>query len=143
MISKVEAAAVMLSSLNQMYTFPRLFPSVPALSVCDQLAGEGLAGCGGVLKGDEYCARLCLSLSLFFFMSLSAPPPWAYQAQISKKFTALATITLPLSLVAGLFGMNVTVPGQAGSIAWWWGITGAMAILAIVLLIIFRYRGLF
>jgi magnesium transporter len=31
---------------------------------------------------------------------------------VMKRFSAIATILLPLSLVAGLFGMNIGVPGQ-------------------------------
>ena len=31
--------------------------------------------------------------------------------ELMKKFSAIATIFLPLNLVAGLWGMNVIVPG--------------------------------
>ena len=43
------------------------------------------------------------------------------------KITVLATILVPLNLVAGLFGMNVHVPGQdAGGLGWWFGIVGVI-----------------
>ena len=32
--------------------------------------------------------------------------------ELMKSFSAIATIFLPLNLVAGLWGMNVIVPGQ-------------------------------
>lgn len=43
------------------------------------------------------------------------------------KITVLATILVPLNLVAGLFGMNVHVPGEdAGGLGWWFGIVGVI-----------------
>ncbi|KAL3462065.1 hypothetical protein BJX64DRAFT_288806 [Aspergillus heterothallicus] len=49
-----------------------------------------------------------------------------------SKVTVLATIFVPLHMVTGLFGMNVTVPGQeVESFAWFFGIVGVF--IAIVL----------
>jgi hypothetical protein len=49
-----------------------------------------------------------------------------------NKLTLVATITLPLSLVASLFGMNVTVPfeteGPTDDTPAFWGIVGVMAL---------------
>ncbi|KAM0719026.1 hypothetical protein Q7P37_004931 [Cladosporium fusiforme] len=43
------------------------------------------------------------------------------------KITVLATILVPLNLVAGLFGMNVHVPGEgADGLGWWFGIVGVI-----------------
>ncbi|KAF2637671.1 cora-domain-containing protein [Massarina eburnea CBS 473.64] len=42
------------------------------------------------------------------------------------KVTVIATILVPLNLICGLFGMNVKVPGQDGSIAWFFGILGTI-----------------
>lgn len=44
------------------------------------------------------------------------------------KITIFATILVPLNLVAGLFGMNVPVPGgvNPGGLEWWFGIIGVM-----------------
>jgi magnesium transporter len=43
------------------------------------------------------------------------------------KITVLATILVPLNLIAGLFGMNVPVPGaNSGGLGWWFGIVGVI-----------------
>lgn len=43
-----------------------------------------------------------------------------------QKVTVIATILVPLNLICGLFGMNVRVPGQDGSIGWFFGILGVI-----------------
>lgn len=49
-----------------------------------------------------------------------------------SKVTVLATILVPLNLIAGLFGMNVEVPGQnATGLGWWFGIVGIIALVTI------------
>ncbi|OJJ61716.1 hypothetical protein ASPSYDRAFT_145592 [Aspergillus sydowii CBS 593.65] len=50
-----------------------------------------------------------------------------------SKVTVLATIFVPLHMVTGLFGMNVTVPGDdiEGSLAWFFGIVGVF--IAVIL----------
>ncbi|KAH7074739.1 hypothetical protein BKA63DRAFT_320336 [Paraphoma chrysanthemicola] len=45
-----------------------------------------------------------------------------------QKVTVIATILVPLNLICGLFGMNVRVPGQDGSIAWFFGILGTICL---------------
>lgn len=58
-----------------------------------------------------------------------------------QKVTVIATILVPLNLICGLFGMNVKVPGQDGSLAWWFGILGVIiAFVAICLAIARRMR---
>jgi magnesium transporter len=43
------------------------------------------------------------------------------------KITVFATILVPLNLIAGLFGMNVNVPGKdADGLGWWFGIVGVI-----------------
>jgi magnesium transporter len=42
------------------------------------------------------------------------------------KVTVIATILVPLNLICGLFGMNVKVPGQDGSLGWFFGILGTI-----------------
>ncbi|RDW63222.1 magnesium transporter CorA family protein [Aspergillus mulundensis] len=45
-----------------------------------------------------------------------------------SKVTVLATIFVPLQMITGLFGMNVTVPGQdVASLVWFFGIVGVFA----------------
>jgi len=49
------------------------------------------------------------------------------------KITVFATVLVPLNLVAGLFGMNVNVPGKnAEGLSWWFGILGVMLGFALV-----------
>lgn len=61
------------------------------------------------------------------------------------KITVLASILVPMNLVAGLFGMNVTVPGMAADhpgLGWWFGIVGVVFGLAITCLVLakrFKY----
>lgn len=50
------------------------------------------------------------------------------------KVTVIATILVPLNLICGLFGMNVKVPGQDGSIAWFFGILGTIVLFVAVCL---------
>ncbi|KAI5966092.1 hypothetical protein CANMA_003338 [Candida margitis] len=49
--------------------------------------------------------------------------------QMFSKVTIIGTMLIPLNLVTGLFGMNVTVPGQDSSIAWFFGILGVLLAL--------------
>ncbi|KAL3231646.1 Magnesium transporter ALR1 [Nakaseomyces bracarensis] len=50
--------------------------------------------------------------------------------EILSKVTMLGTVLVPLNLITGLFGMNVRVPGQDSSIAWWFGILAVMFCIA-------------
>lgn len=46
-----------------------------------------------------------------------------------SKITLLGTILIPLNLITGLFGMNVTIPGQGSEhpgLGWFFGIVGVM-----------------
>eukprot|EP00002_Diphylleia_rotans_P027365 TRINITY_DN5487_c0_g1_i3.p1 TRINITY_DN5487_c0_g1~~TRINITY_DN5487_c0_g1_i3.p1 ORF type:complete len:457 (+),score=79.53 TRINITY_DN5487_c0_g1_i3:66-1436(+) len=62
---------------------------------------------------------------------------------LMKKLSSISTIILPLSLVAGLFGMNVHVPGEGvENLYWFWGICSCMAIVVVILAVFFRNRGL-
>lgn len=47
------------------------------------------------------------------------------------KATMIGTIFVPLNVITGLFGMNVKVPGENSSIAWWFGILGVLVGLAL------------
>ncbi|KAI5365447.1 Putative Mg2+ transporter protein, CorA-like/Zinc transport protein ZntB [Septoria linicola] len=52
--------------------------------------------------------------------------------ELLGKITVLATILVPMNLVAGLFGMNVEVPGMhATGLGWWFGIVGVVFGLAV------------
>ena len=48
--------------------------------------------------------------------------------ELLGKITVFATILVPLNLIAGLFGMNVPVPGhESTGLGWWFGIVGVIA----------------
>jgi magnesium transporter len=52
--------------------------------------------------------------------------------ELLGKITVIATILVPMNLVAGLFGMNVHVPGQdVPGYGWWFGIVGVVFGLAL------------
>jgi magnesium transporter len=52
------------------------------------------------------------------------------QGDVLRVLTVIATIMLPLTLVTGIFGMNVAVPGEADIHAFWaiFGIIGALGL---------------
>lgn len=57
--------------------------------------------------------------------------------EMFSKVTLIGTIMVPLNLVTGLFGMNVTVPGQdTGSLEWWFGILGVMIGIILILMVL-------
>lgn len=46
---------------------------------------------------------------------------------VLNKLTVLGTIVLPMNIITGMWGMNVTVPGQDnGNMMWFWGITAGL-----------------
>ncbi|KAI5965435.1 ALR1 [Candida margitis] len=51
--------------------------------------------------------------------------------EMFSKVTIIGTMLVPLNLVTGLFGMNVKVPGQDSSIAWFFGIVGVLIVIVI------------
>jgi len=67
--------------------------------------------------------------------------------EIMKVLTIIATIFIPLSFVAGLYGMNFDAsvsPFNMPELRWYWGYPfalGVMALIVIGLLGFFRRRG--
>jgi magnesium transporter len=62
--------------------------------------------------------------------------------EIMKVLTILSAIFIPLTLIAGIFGMNFQK--QMPDLGWRWGFPfalGLMAVVAVVLLIYFRIKG--
>lgn len=60
-----------------------------------------------------------------------------------NKLSSIATIVLPLTLISGIWGMNVPVPGQATGLnqddySWFFGICATMGIIFVVMVIWFR-----
>ena len=62
--------------------------------------------------------------------------------EVMKTLSIVATIMMPLSLLTGLFGMNVRVPGQGVENLVWFGcLVLFMIVVAVGLLMVFRKRG--
>jgi len=59
---------------------------------------------------------------------------------VMKKFGAMTTIMLPLTFITGLWGMNVTVPGQpdTADYTWFYVILGGMAAYSAIVIILFK-----
>lgn len=62
---------------------------------------------------------------------------------VMKKFNAMAAIVLPMTVVTGMWGMNVPVPGQEGAteppnLGWFLGITAGLVVFAIVAALLFK-----
>src|SRR3954465_2336466 len=61
------------------------------------------------------------------------------QNDILRVLTVVSVILLPMTLITGIFGMNVHFPGF-GTAAAWWAIVAAMVTLAVGLAAFFRYK---
>jgi magnesium transporter len=63
-------------------------------------------------------------------------------ALVSKVLAGIAVIIGPLTVISGLFGMNVALPTlPGGPAAQFWWITGGMALMTAVVYYLFRRRG--
>jgi magnesium transporter len=54
--------------------------------------------------------------------------------------TAFSVILLPLTLISGIWGMNVHVPGEQ-SVEAFWVIIGLMVVVVVAMILFFRRRG--
>src|SRR4029077_11177158 len=61
------------------------------------------------------------------------------QNDILRVLTVVSVILLPMTLITGIFGMNVRFPGFA-TVTAWWAIVAAMVALAVSLAAFFRYK---
>jgi magnesium transporter len=61
------------------------------------------------------------------------------QGDVLRILTVIATIALPLTLIASLFGMNVLFPGEATHGAFW-VIVGVMVATAVGMVAVFRWK---
>ncbi len=90
----------------------------------------------------ETCREMCADLRDLHFSQISIR-----QNEIMKVLTITATIFIPLSFVAGLYGMNFdpkASPLNMPELSWFYGYPfalGLMAAVAIGMLLFFRYRG--
>ena len=69
--------------------------------------------------------------------------------EVMKVLTIIATIFIPLTFIAGIYGMNFnpeTSPYNMPELSWYWGYPvamGTMIIIAIIMVIYFRRKGWF
>lgn len=57
--------------------------------------------------------------------------------ELLGKITVFATILVPLNLIAGLFGMNVPVPGEhSEGLNWWFGIIGVIGFVSVTFIVV-------
>jgi len=61
------------------------------------------------------------------------------QNDVLRVLTVVSVILLPLTLITGIFGMNVHFPGF-GSMTGFWSVVGIMAVTLLALLGFFRYK---
>ncbi|KAG0244107.1 CorA metal ion transporter [Mortierella sp. GBA43] len=65
---------------------------------------------------------------------------------VVSTLTFFASLIVPMTFVAGLWGMNVHVPGQPGEedepLDWWWGLCGVMGLYALIAVIFGKRYGL-
>jgi magnesium transporter len=61
------------------------------------------------------------------------------QGHVLAVLTVIATIVLPLTLIASIFGMNVRVPGE-GDIHAFWALFALMVLLGVAMFGYFRWR---
>ena len=61
------------------------------------------------------------------------------QNDILRILTIFSVILLPLTLITGIFGMNVHFPGFASMEAWW-GVVAAMVLVAAAMVAFFRLK---
>ncbi|HZG36208.1 MAG TPA: magnesium transporter CorA family protein [Gaiellaceae bacterium] len=61
------------------------------------------------------------------------------QGDVLRILTVIATIALPLTVIASLFGMNVLFPGEGTAYAFW-VILGTMSAVLVGMVAIFRYQ---
>jgi magnesium transporter len=53
--------------------------------------------------------------------------------------TVISTIFLPLTVLTGMWGMNVPLPMlPGGEMVQFWGVAAMMAVIAVVMLLVFR-----
>ena len=61
---------------------------------------------------------------------------------VMKVLTVISTLFMPMTVLTGLYGMNVPLPHLPGGIeAQFWWVVGMMATISVVMLTFFRRRG--
>lgn len=100
-----------------------LVTTMSSLSHFDEIVGRSQSNCLAQLSANNL--RLSLNIN-----------------EVLSKVTVLATIFVPLHMVTGLFGMNVTVPGEGvPGLGWFFGIVGCfIAFILLSCLIAVRFK---
>jgi Mg2+ and Co2+ transporter CorA len=60
--------------------------------------------------------------------------------EVMTTLTIIGAIMLPLTLIAGIFGMNTELPAQLDELGGFWTIMGGMALFSIIMLSWFRRK---
>jgi magnesium transporter len=61
--------------------------------------------------------------------------------RVMKVLTVVSTIVLPMTVLTGLWGMNVPLPGfPGGQVAQFWWVVGIMAVITVSMLAVFRWK---
>jgi magnesium transporter len=61
---------------------------------------------------------------------------------VMKVLTVMSTIFLPLTVLTGMWGMNVPLPMfPGGAVMQFWWVTGGMVVIATIMLALFRRNG--
>jgi len=61
--------------------------------------------------------------------------------QVMKLLTVMSTIFLPLTVLTGMWGMNIPIPHlPGGPEAQFWWVIGAMAAMIVAMVVVFRSR---
>jgi magnesium transporter len=61
--------------------------------------------------------------------------------QVMKVLTLISTIFLPMTVLTGMYGMNVTLPHMSGGEQWqFWWVVGIMVALAVGMITVFRRK---
>jgi magnesium transporter len=113
-----------------------------------EIAGETLFGASfrfylHRVLGEYHRVRHGLSAAQHFFDELRETNNSLLstkQNEVMKTFTVMAFITLPLSLVAGVFGMNVEHTPISGHPLDFWIVIILMVVLSLVMYALFKYR---
>lgn len=91
-----------------------LVTTLSTLSHIDEIIGRSQANCLAQLSATNLRVSLVINSAM-------------------SKVTVLATIFVPCHLVTGMFGMNVTVPGQdVPGLGWFFGIVGVFVAFMVI-----------
>ncbi len=101
---------------------------------------------------QDHMAQIMINLENFREMSISLYDMYMSEVgrkmnDIMKVLTIIATIFIPLTFIAGVYGMNFNPdksPFNMPELNWYWGYIGCLAVMlvvAVVMIIYFRRKG--